>query len=616
MHNIRQLFDKNNILAKFQNIDLSKLCPYIERQVFQKGELIFSFKKRAEHYYVIDSGSIILENNEQKQIVLNDFDSFGDESTFGSGIYLSNAYAQTDTTVLAIQSEVLMQSQSFKHCANLFRDNFFQNTEYQNPLVYSNQLSDQSKDQQKQKYRLRIFGWLASLVLPLLISYSLLFLEYPPNQNQLLFIFIFLSAVVMWSLQLVPEFVPSIYLLLGMVLLSLAPTSVTLSGFSSDTFFLALALSIMGVIISSSGLSYRLLLYMLRLGRQKGKFWYHFSIFISGLILTPVIPSANGRVSMIYSLFNEIVTLFKIKPGSKEFQRLIAATIGGASLLSPIFLTSKSINLIALGMLSPQEQYNFQFFYWLVAASIVAIVLLLFYFLAVWLLFRNTEEHPIDNKILSTQIQVLGKLTIEEIFASITIITFVIIVSTTDYHNLRISWLAMLLTFFLFVLGVLKRNDFKHAIDWDFLIFLAAILSFSNTMNYLDVHTWIGHYTEWIENIFNLGFIPFSLILSTVVILLRLILPINIAVILAASVLIPISANTAVNPWLTVFIILLMAETYTYNFSASYVVQFFSLIDYHQTHWRLLSLQLFVYIVKFLGIIVSVPFWQYLGLLE
>jgi DASS family divalent anion:Na+ symporter len=612
---IKKLFQKNSVLKNFNDIDLSKLCPYAEKINVKAGERIFSSKQKSSHYYVVDTGSVILKDDNAEITQLTSGESFGDESVFGSGYYLLNAHASEDTCILAIQSIALKRLNSSAELTQLFHNNFLSNN--QKELIYQPNIKFKKDQASKKITSLRyLIGWIMSFVVPMIVSYGLSLLDYPPNQSQALLIFIFLSATIMWGLQLVPEFVPALYLLLAMALLSLAPASVTLSGFYSDAFFLALALSALAITVSTSGLSYRVLLYLIKFGSGGNRAWHHFAVFISGAILTPLIPSTNSRVNILYPLFNETTSLFKIKTGSVEYQRLIASTMGGISLLSPVFLTSKSINLITLGMLPTQDQYSFQFYHWFVASSVVFLVLISSYLLFVWLLFRNKENYTVNIDMLSTQLRVLGKPHRKEKFAVISIALFALIILTTNQHNLQISWLTMLLIFFLFTLNILKKVDFTSALDWDFLIFLAALLSFSSTMNYLNLHLWIMHYMSWIEDFVKLGFVQFSAVLSLFIIALRTILPINITVILVVSILLPMAAQIAINPWIIIFITLLMSETYTYNSSASYTMQFFSLIHYKRHHWRLIVLQLIVYVVKFLAIIISIPFWQYLGLLE
>ncbi len=611
MKNLKYNLNKNIVIGKFSQIDLSKLCQYITEKSFKSGKKIFSINDEIKHYYLIKSGSvnIISESGEVNNINKNE--SFGDESIIGFDCAISNAVTSSDCELILINKDFIARTESFQQEKKWAHNNLLRNIskKYNAELIATNDAIKHDG------YLVSTIGWIVSVIVPILTVYGLSLLDYPPTRNQSLLIYIFLSSLSMWTFKLVPEFVPALYLLLGMILLSLAPSAVVLSGFYSDAFFLAISLSILGVIISISGLSYRILLHLFAIGHNNSM-WRHFALFLSGALITPVIPSANGRVNILHPLFHETLSLYKIKKGSLEYQRLIATTLGGISLLSPIFLTSKSINLLALGMLSTQDQYNFQFYYWFVSASVVGIIIVLFYSFFSWFLFRNEQNNTINIDFLKVQLDILGRVSAEEIFAIISILLFAVIVFTSSIHNLQVSWLAMLLAIFLFILGVLKRKNFNHSIDWDFLIFLSSLLGFANTMSYSGLDDWINNYTSWITVIMDSNFIKFTAILSVITFILRLFLPINIAVILLASILIPVATNDDnVSAWLVVFIVLLFSENYTYNFSASYVMQFVSLSNDTKVYPRLILLQVLVYIAKFIAVVLSIPFWIYLGIL-
>ncbi|SMM98757.1 Citrate Succinate antiporter (TC 2.A.47.3.2) [uncultured Candidatus Thioglobus sp.] len=607
---LKEISAKNILFAKFSNLELSKLYRATEYQTFKSGETVFSHNQKITHYYLIKSGEVVVTNESGNNKTLGQNSSFGDESLLRLKLGLCSVTAKTDCELLVIDADLIINLKSFEVAQDVISDNLLFNLSKKNKIVTQEQTSPKQHN-----YLFSLLAWLLTIIAPLLIVYFLSGLDYPPNQEQILLIYIFLSAIFMWIFRLVPEFVPALYLLLSMVLLSLAPVHIALSGFYANAFFLVISLSILGLIIGLSNSSYRLLLYLLKFN-VNSKLWLHFVLFISGLFLTPIIPSTNGRVSILYNLFNEAMSLCKIPKGSLEYQRLIASTIGGISLMSPIFLTSKTINLVVLGMLSSQDQFSFQFYYWFLSASLVGLILLAFYALLTWLLFSNNHTNNIDIHSLKEQAQILGKITVTEVLAIGSILIFIILVFTSNIHNMPISWLAILLAFSLFALGALKRENFNNAIDWDFLIFLAGLLSFTNVMTYLEIDIWISHYMGWLSAIISYNFIGFVAILAIVIFLFRLIMPINIVVVLLAGILVPVATNSSVSPWLVIFITLLFAENYTYNFTTSYMLNFFNAIKDNAFYSRILTLQILLYLVKFVAIIISIPFWVSLGILS
>lgn len=441
------------------------------------------------------------------------------------------------------------------------------------------------------------------------------YLSVPPTISQSILIFLFLSSMSLWVLGLAPPLAAAIYLLLGLIFLSLAPHEVTLSGFYSDTFFLLISLFMLGSFIQASGLSYRALLYLCQFNRNS-KSWKQFVMFLSGAVLTPVIPSANGRVLITHTLFQETTKIFNIPRGSLEHQRLMASTIGGFSLLSPIFLTSKSINLLAFGMLPEQVQQDFQFFYWLVAAAVAGVLILAAHVLLTAVLFKNNETYHIDPAAFEADTKALGRMTAAEFGTIGAIILFISIIFTKSIHQLDAAWLALfLLVFAPLIMGFFEGKRFNRTVEWDFLIILSALIGFSNTMIYLEMDDFITYYLKDLRALIERDFIIFSVYLSLAIFVLRLMLPINVVVTVLCSTLIPLTLQSTINPWIVVFSILLLSETSTNRVTTSYLILFFSLDDDTSHYWRLTVLQLLMHFVKLGALIVSIPVWRNLGLI-
>jgi DASS family divalent anion:Na+ symporter len=116
-------------------------------------------------------------------------------------------------------------------------------------------------------------------------------------------------TVVMWIFSLLPEFVPALFVVLISILLGVVPPEVALSGFGSKSFFMALRILGLSVVITVSGLSYRALLVLLRIG-PANKVWYNICLFATGVALTPVVPTANGRISIVTPFLVDLLGAF------------------------------------------------------------------------------------------------------------------------------------------------------------------------------------------------------------------------------------------------------------------------------------------------------------------
>ena len=154
----------------------------------------------------------------------------------------------------------------------------------------------------------QVIGWLLAVAVPALVLWSLWDSE-TLSQQALFMLGIISIIVVMWVFQLTSDFVPGLFAVLGAILLGLSPPSVALSGFASDSFFMALSILGLAAVIRFSGLSLRMLLWLLRIGPAH-KLWYNFSLFITGTIITPIVPTANGRIAILAPFMNDLLSAF------------------------------------------------------------------------------------------------------------------------------------------------------------------------------------------------------------------------------------------------------------------------------------------------------------------
>src|SRR5208337_4827426 len=101
------------------------------------------------------------------------------------------------------------------------------------------------------------------------------------------------------------------FALLVPLAMGLAPPHIILSGFASDGFFMAMSFLGLGTVLLSSGLSYRGLLLLLR-RLPDTQFWHNIGLLLTGILLTPMIPSANGRVALAGPFAADMVDILRL----------------------------------------------------------------------------------------------------------------------------------------------------------------------------------------------------------------------------------------------------------------------------------------------------------------
>ena len=455
-----------------------------------------------------------------------------------------------------------------------------------------------------------------ALLAPLLVYFTMLTIPDLPDARAPLLLAILSISVVMWIFSLTPDFVPAILAVLCIILMGLAPPEVVLQGFSDNSFFMALGIFALSTVIMVSGLSYRVLLWLLKIGPAH-KAWYSFSLFFTGLILTPLVPTTNGRVAIMGPFLKEMLTAFDEKSAQLEAPRLAASTLNGISLFSAIFMTSKSVNFIIYGLLPLQEQTRFQWLFWLLAASVCGASLLFGYLLTIWLVFRNNTKPVISKSMIVTQLKLLGPISTSE-WACLTGLG-VLLTSflTSSVHHIAVSWVALSIMLGLLLFGFLSNEDFRKKIDWSFLVFLGSLIGIVATITHIGLETYLGEKLSWLGLYMEQSFERFVLFLALTIFVVRLLLPINATIVILATLLIPFAINYGINPWVVGFIILLLSESFFYPYQASYYSLFVSITGEKSKseHPRVILSNVIIYLIKILAIYISLPFWRNLGLL-
>jgi len=457
-------------------------------------------------------------------------------------------------------------------------------------------------------------GWMLCLILPS-IAYLLADI-YEFSWDQKIFMCILTSSVVMWMFKLVGDYIVSIYILIACLTLKIVPAKIVLSGFTSGSFFLAMSVFGLGAVLLNSGLIYRISL-MILYYFPPTLFWQNLALALVGTIITPVIPSANGRLSLVSPTVLDMTEIMGYRPLSKAGVRLSMSTLSGFGLMSNFFLTGKSINFVILGLLPVSLQTRFTFGFWMMAAGIAFIITFIGRFILAAMMFKAETPPKISKDQIKEQINILGKLNIPEWIALIACCIFLGGVMTASLHKIKTAWVGVLLLFCVLFIGELGKDDFKRKIDWPFLLFLGGLIGFVNAFKYLDLDTWMSTQLYFLPFFMSQNFFLFILILSAIIIFIRLILPANATVALLCAILMPVAQANGINPWIIGFCILVISGGWLFPYQSTFYLTF-----YHSTDGKLFNDEQTLYynmlgnIVNILALLFSIPYWHMLGLLK
>jgi DASS family divalent anion:Na+ symporter len=462
--------------------------------------------------------------------------------------------------------------------------------------------------------KMKIFGWLLAIILPALILIFGNDLGF--DWKTKIFLTVASSTVVMWIFRLAHEFIPSIFAILVILILDVAPPSVALSGFTSGSFFMAMSIFGISSLLVSSGLTYRIVINLFRL-MPMSQGWHSYAIFITGIILTPLLPSANGRISLATPIVNDMTDSLGYKPKGKAATRLGVSAFSGFTLFSSVFLSSKAIHFVVFGLLPAQVREQFNWGYWFYASLVAGAVMLVLYIIFSSIIFRNTEVPRLSKELINAQHKLLGPVTSQEWAALGGILLFAIGIATSSIHKIQLPWIGLTVLYIVLASGFLKKKEFRINIDWTFLIYLATLIGLVKSMSYIGLDKLLGSNFMWLGNFSGTNIYLFILLLSGCIFFMRLFIPNNATVAILASVLFPIAGLSGINPWIVGFIILIMSDAWVMPYQSTYYVLFDSLTRkkalYNQK--LIVKFNLMSILFRLAAVYASIPFWRAIGIL-
>jgi DASS family divalent anion:Na+ symporter len=607
------------IFGKAPYLGLARLLPYTREKLIAPGEYLYRNGASVTDMFILLEGQVRLTSKNGHELAPAS-QRLGEEAGTDFSTYLADAVALTPVRVLVIPKNSV--STLFAGVPKLKAEFYFSLMQ----IFAGEHLHSQAPAKPDAKATapmavidkapetiVNVLGWLMTLLAPAAI---LLFSgSWGLDRNTIYFLAIASSTVVMWVFSLVDDYIPAIFAILATLAMQLVPISVVLSGLASDGFMLAMSVLGLGAVIVASGLSYRVLL-MLLIKLPNSAFWQNSALLSVGFLLTPLIPSINGRVALVTPFLSDMLEILHHKAKGLAANKLAVSAFTGVSLLSGIFVSSKSVNFVVFGLLPDQVQDQFQWVGWFIAAAMTGLILLVLFAILMAVMFRGDEPAALSKDQLRLQLSLIGKMKQREWAAVIGVVIFMLGVLTTSMHKIGSPWLGMSILFGILLFGALNKNEFREKIDWPFLMYLGGIVGLTSAINYLGLVGIIAGSVPWLGEYMHTNFSMFILLLCAVVFVIRLAVPISATIAMLATVLMPVAVHYGVNPWVVGFIILMVGEMWFLPYQCSYYIQYRQLTKGMMFDERVfLKFNALSNLTKIAAIYASLPYWKSMGML-
>jgi di/tricarboxylate transporter len=450
-----------------------------------------------------------------------------------------------------------------------------------------------------------------SLAIPLLLWWS-----HPPHGLTVQgwrVILIVLGAGVAWLLEPLPDFVVTLLMAAAWGAAGLAPLSSILAGFGSPSWLLGLAALALAAAMVRSGLMYRTSLAVLHRfpPNLRGQIT---ALLVGGLLITPLVPLALGRVAAIAPFTKEVARALGYADRSEGSAALVLAGIIGYGGFSSIFLTGLAMNFFVLDLFPAADRLQATWFTWLVRAAPTGIVLFAGAMLVLLTWFRSRREEGAARNV-ERQEYVLGSMAPREIVTVVALVVMLAGFLLQPLLRINPAWFGVGAIAVAVGGGGLNRELFRRAIDWGFLVQFGILLGAGGVLHANGVDEWIA---VRLLGVLGDHWAPATLVvlIAVCVTVVRLFVPWIPATLLLSLALVPAAPRLGLSPWVVGFVVLVAANAWLPSSQSDYCRVARDTAGELFTPRHALIVGVALTALTLLGLAIAIPYWQALGILR
>ena len=428
------------------------------------------------------------------------------------------------------------------------------------------------------------------------------------------FIWLLLAAIALLMSRAVPDFAVGLVLVTGWVLLGVAKAPEALAGFATKEWLFVVAIYGLASATARSGLLFRIGLLLVRRLPHDVR-WQTSTLLLTGLLLTPLLPSSTGRASLTSPLALAVAEALRLPDRGRAAALLGLGTWVGAGPLMFAFLNGSGTCLLAWGLLPEASRARFGWIGWAVAALPLTLFVMLGALLLLGVMFRPEPVARLATHRVSLQVAALGPVTPREIGT-------IVILALTVGGWIAAPWLGVDLAVIALLgllacvgLGTFDRQGLQ-SLDWGFLLFFGVVLTIGRLGVSVGLDRIAGTAVDRVLGAAQPSPLVFVVAVAGVSVLVRLALDQDLAVVLLAVTLLPVAGRLGVEPWLVVIALLATSVAWFLpSQTPSYLVAQSASEGRLFSHAQAQRFALAYTMLILVGLALCVPYWRALGLI-
>jgi anion transporter len=630
------------LFSSLSRVELSRLIPHFTVLEFYDGEVIVQQGEHGDCLYLIASGSVRVvrhasDGTTVDVAVLKQNECFGELALLTGETRTADVIALDEqTTVLRFSRErfnALLKQHNLLAlkiagilAKRISRTNgYVSNTDHTDIFDVVSNAEDESLGLPSSaglkagwslgvKLRSRRFISIALAAL-LCTVVALLLSKSGMTYQQISLLVLLTGATVIWSFDAFSYHAVALALPLAAVVLNAASPNQAFSGFSHPSWFLVLGVFAISAAISKTGLMYRLVLLVVSRFPTSYR-WQSFALAFTGMLLTPIIPSSNGRAVLAGPLVANVSEILRFRRGSAGSIGMSMSALLGFGHMSFMFMNGTATCLLAFGLLPTAVINRVTWGSWFLAALPLGLIFFTISYIAVLMQYRPKVHRTSNTNVISKQLATLGPCNEHEKITILLVVLSLLGFITQSWHHVNGAWIALTSFFLLFAFGVLPERSVRSDIDWNFLLSFGALVGFGGLISSSGLSTVMAdHVAPLLQQVKSCPY-AFLLSVSLGMYLLRFVLPLPAAQLITLLSVLPVLATTGIDPFALCLVVLISGNPWFFSYQNSVYLNLLEategkVFDHHQTRKAAIA---HIFAVQS-AIIISVPYWRWLKLI-
>lgn len=453
---------------------------------------------------------------------------------------------------------------------------------------------------------------------------------------------VLVCCIVWWVSGIFHEMVTALVMVALFIVLCGVPTTTALSAFSSSTWWLLVAAFSLGFGMQKSGLMHRMANAILRKFPRTFKMQTA-GLMAAGTLIGPFIPSLAAKATMLGPLSLSISDSLGYERKSRPAEGLFLAMFTGLRNVGPAVISASIIGYGLVATFPSDVAAQFDMVHWFLAMLPWFITVMVGCYISIVAICAPRDEKThlraktaMEDEITPPQESSQGSkrlendcvdnetiapsptpMSLSEKKMAVIITCCILLWITEPIHGIGSHIVAIAAMVAMLIFHVVDLRDWRGGISWESLIFIGCVLGLADVFASLGIDSWIVGSCQGVFETLAQNPYLFILGICLITIALRFVIVSDLAYInIFMAFMVPLSLSLGISPWVVGVCVYAVVDPWFALYQNPIYITAYYATEGKMVRQSFMAKYCVLYLcICILGLVVSVPYWQWMGLI-